>query len=225
MLRRILLVCLVAILAPLMPSAPVFADEATLKAVQEHLYAGRTAEAAAAAEARLAAAPDDDQARFALGAVQFLQAVEHLGQSFHRHGLASGDSVDLRRHDRPALPARPRAAQSRVPSRSTTRPSATCCQAFVDDLAKSEATLAGIDAESDIELPLNLGLIRLDMDGDGEASDGEALWRVVQVVANAWWLDEATAAPAAHRLRRERRAVAAGLLPSADGARRVPAGA
>ena len=35
--------------------------------------------------------PDNDEARFALGAVQFLQAIENLGQAFHRYGLNSGE--------------------------------------------------------------------------------------------------------------------------------------
>ena len=91
MLRRIALACLVT-LAPLGLATPGAADPATLKAVQAYLYTGQTEEASAAAAARLLTAPDDEQARFALGAVQFLQAVENLGQAFHRYGLASGDS-------------------------------------------------------------------------------------------------------------------------------------
>lgn len=195
MLRRNIVACLAAILAPLTLSAPGSADEATIQAVQEHLYAGDTTEAASAAEARLAAAPDDDQARFALGAVQFLQAVENLGQAFYRHGLATGDpSTFGGMMDLPFV-------RMPVPFNPDPQPLdyeafRGVLQAFADDLAKSEATLAAIGAESDIALPLNLGLIRLDMDGNGAASDEEALWRIVQVVANAWWLD----GPAAERL-------------------------
>src|SRR4051812_16642045 len=52
------------------------ASSQLVETVQTDLYAGETAAAANAAEAALAASPADDEARFALGAVQFLQAIE-----------------------------------------------------------------------------------------------------------------------------------------------------
>src|SRR5689334_2088133 len=64
-----------------------------VESVQTHLYAGETAAAADVAAAAIAADSSDDEARFALGAVQFLQAIENLGRAFHRYGLSNGDSV------------------------------------------------------------------------------------------------------------------------------------
>jgi hypothetical protein len=56
-------------------------------AFQGALYAGRTTEAEDLAERRIAEAPTDGQARFALGAARFLRAIERLGQGFYRYGL------------------------------------------------------------------------------------------------------------------------------------------
>ena len=74
----------------LLPSAAQAAS-AFVEAVQAELYGGRLAAAAAVAEQQLETAPDDDQARFALGATRFLQAVERLGQGLYRHGLTSSE--------------------------------------------------------------------------------------------------------------------------------------
>src|SRR5438128_757122 len=64
-----------------------------VESVQTHLYAGETAAAADAAGAALSTDSANDEARFALGAVQFLQAIENLGRAFHRYGLTNGESV------------------------------------------------------------------------------------------------------------------------------------
>jgi hypothetical protein len=159
--------------------------------VQAHLYAGQTAEAASIAEARLAEAPEDDQARFALGAVQFLQAVEHLGQALHRYGLRSekyGSEIGLE-----VLPIlRIPVPKNSDPDELTYDALRGVLDAFVTDLATAEATLGSIEGDQ-IDLPLNIGLIRLDLNGDGQGSDDEALWLIFKVVAGAGWLDEAAA--------------------------------
>ena len=67
-------------------SGRAIASSDVIEKIQYHLYAGQTAEAAAIAQGRLAEAPGDDQVRFALGTIQFLQSVEHLGRALHRYG-------------------------------------------------------------------------------------------------------------------------------------------
>src|SRR5437588_10476624 len=46
-----------------------------------------------------------------------------------------------------------------------------------DGLAKAQATLEGVKS-ADVKLPLHFGLIRMDFDGDGKASEDETLWKV-----------------------------------------------
>jgi hypothetical protein len=50
-------------------------------------------------------------------------------------------------------------------------------QAWVADLRKAEATLAGVK-DPNVKLPLHFGLIRLDFNGDGRADEDETLWKV-----------------------------------------------
>jgi hypothetical protein len=64
---------------------------------------------------------------------------------------------------------------------------------FVANLEMTEATLAKIKSK-EVDLPLNIGLIRLDLNGDGQGAQDEALWRIFAVVAGSdRWLNEEAA--------------------------------
>lgn len=160
-----------------------------VEAVQIHLYAGESAAAAAVAEERLAANPDDDEARFALGAVQFLQAIENLGQSFHRYGLSSGESSVAGLAGLPffRLPVPPNPNPEKIDYDALRG----VLGAVVDDLAKAEQTLAMIDSSS-VDLPINIGLVRLDLDGDGKGSDEEALSKILERIGQGAFVADAT---------------------------------
>jgi hypothetical protein len=163
-------------LAAWMETGPARAASELVETVQARLYAGETSAAAAAAEARLATNPEDDEARFALGAVEFLQAVENLGRSFHRYGLVNGDrsaALTGLPFFRLPIPTNPN------PEKIDYEKLRGVLIALVGDLAKAEATLAGIHGEA-IDLPINLGLVRFDFDGDGKGSEEETLARVLE---------------------------------------------
>ena len=64
-------------------------------------------------------------------------------------------------------------------------------QTFVTDLAAADASLSKVD-DRDVSLPINIGLIRLDLTGDGTAAPEEALWRVFAMVSSLP-IDEAQA--------------------------------
>ena len=51
---------------------------------EKYLLDGKLAEGTKALEGRLKEAPQDDQARFGLGVVQFFQGFEHLGTGLHQ---------------------------------------------------------------------------------------------------------------------------------------------
>lgn len=156
--------------------APVSAQEPVLDVLRTHLYAGRTADAAAALERMVQAQPEDDQARFALGALQFTQAVERLAQFSYRHGLR--DSLQVMFLPFFRLPV----AQNPAPEPLTYDLTRAMLQAVISDLARAEATLAAVDDDA-VKLPLNLGLVHLDVDGDGRGTPGEALWHIYEVIA------------------------------------------
>ncbi|MDQ5968058.1 MAG: hypothetical protein QG625_4215, partial [Cyanobacteriota bacterium erpe_2018_sw_39hr_WHONDRS-SW48-000098_B_bin.30] len=66
--------------------------------VEKYLLEGNLAKGEVDLTARLESHPKDDQARFGLGVLQFLQAVEGLSQDLYRYGLLNVGE------DRPRLP-------------------------------------------------------------------------------------------------------------------------
>jgi hypothetical protein len=162
-----------------------------IETVQSHLYAGETTAAAEAAEAALAAGPADDEARFALGAVEFLQAIEHLGQAFHRYGLNNGESVGgLTGLPFFRLPVPPNPNPEKIDYDALRGVLA----ALVDDLGKAEATLSGVKSTT-LDLPLDIGRIRLDLDGDGKGSEQESLGSILAALGGSEMSGAGAAAP------------------------------
>ena len=137
--------------------------------VESYLLEGKLAEGNAALTARLQAKPNDDQARFGLGMVQFFQGFEHLTAGLYRHGLRT---ERLARNSLPQLSAT-------IPQNPNPQPISyaelrVMLQKFVDDLNAAEATLAAIQAP-DVKLPLHVGLIQLDATGQGKLVSGKMI--------------------------------------------------
>jgi len=148
---------------------------------QAYLGKGQTEAAAAHAGARLSEMPGDAQAQFALGTAQFLLAVEHLGQGLHRYGLRSEYDASLGGLSglpflRLPVPANPE------PQQVTYEGLRAVLSRFVEDLSVAEATLAAIP-DAPVDLPLDLSLIRLDLNGDGTGADEERLLRLFAAVS------------------------------------------
>jgi hypothetical protein len=152
--------------------APAFGAERPL--VDEYLVTGRLAEGHARLVAHLEQHPDDAQARYSQGVVEILQAVERLGQSLHTYGLRSQS---------PKLPfVRLPVPQNPEPKKITYEAFRGIFQQLIDDLSRAEQTLAKVEAD-DVKLPVRVGLVRLDLNGDAQASDDETFWRVFTAVA------------------------------------------
>ncbi len=171
-------------------SGRAVASSDVIEKIQNHLYAGQTAEAATVARGRLAEAPGDDQVRFALGAIQFLQSIENLGRALHRYGLSTSYSDPTGLAGLPIL--RLPVPENPNPEKMTYEAFRGILAAFVVDLATAEQTLSSVKTHA-IDFPLNIGLIRLDLNADGTASEEETLWRIFRQVANLLWLDEHSA--------------------------------
>src|SRR5262249_37535957 len=133
--------------------------------VEAYLLKGQFAEGEAALLGRLKDFPKDDQARFGLGALQFVRAIEHLGQQLHRYGLRSDRGQQLNiPFLRLPVPANPR------PKACTYPAVRKVFEELIADLQKAEATLADVQNEQ-VKLPLHPGSIRLDLVGDGKAGE------------------------------------------------------
>jgi hypothetical protein len=132
---------------------------------EKFLHEGKLGDGETALVEHLKRSPTDDQARFGLGVLQFLRAVENLGQSLDRYGtglnprLAS--NIPFLRLPVPPNPN---------PEKLTYELSRKIFSDFEARLAKAEATLAGIKDDA-VKLRLRLGLIRLDLNNDGKAED------------------------------------------------------
>jgi hypothetical protein len=126
------------------------------------LLDGKTLAGINALNNRLTEDPDDDQARFGLGVLQFVGAVEGLGQKFHKYGLRDvsnswGNIIPLLRLPVPENP---------TPETLTYEDSRRILQSFIDDLAVADATLAKID-DLNVKLPLHVTGMKLNFAGDG----------------------------------------------------------
>ena len=146
------------------------ADVLVPELMASRLQAGETSQLEADLAARLAASPNDDQLRFALGATQFIRTVESMSQDMYRYGLQVPREMDMMLpFFRFPLPQNPN------PQRLDYERMRAVFQGALDGFARTDATLAGLGT-SEIKLPLALGLVRLDLNGDGTASQEESLF-------------------------------------------------
>ena len=157
---------LVAVLSFLVSTSPLLAqkDDAPQFAqplVEPYLMNGQLARGEVALLKHLEENPEDDQARFGLGVLQFLQGVEHLGKSLTKFQLQnSGPFIGTVPFLR--FPVKAGAEPKEVELKDI--------HAMLSEISKlmdkSEKTLKQITSD-DVELPLRLLQINLDYDGDG----------------------------------------------------------
>ena len=116
---------------------------------------------------------DDPTARFQLGFVEFLQAIEGLGQDCYRYGLTQRYlQLPLLRMAVPATPE---------PQPMTYDDLRAMVLRFERQLATAEATLAKV-GDAEVKWHLSLDRVALDFNQDGEIAPAERLWNIfVQV--------------------------------------------
>jgi hypothetical protein len=130
--------------------------------VEKYLHSGELAKGEQVLERALDADPKDDQARFGLGVLRFVRAVERLGQSLYEYGVKS-DSTSTPFLRLP-VPKNPDPVPVSYPALRRV------FERFTADLEKAETTLAGV-TDDKVKLPLRLANIHLDLDGDGKPTD------------------------------------------------------
>ena len=171
MLRKIIAATFAVFLSSLFATA-TNAETATAQLMGDGLRTGKLKELHADLVTRLTATPADDQVRFALGGTEFLMSIEHMSQSMYRYGLEQPRGFE---HEVPFLrfpvPHNPR------PEHLTYEKMRDVLKQAVADFGTAEMTLAGI-GNKEVELPVAVGLVRLDLNGDGTAREDETLWRV-----------------------------------------------
>ena len=143
-------------------------------AAEKYLLDGKLADGAKALEGRLKESPKDDQARFGLGVLQFLQSFEHLGGGLYKYGLRT-EKAFLR----PPPQVKEFLPQNPNPEKLTYAAVRQLVQTFVDDLAKVEATLAEVKDPA-VKLPLHVGLIKIDPFGQGKPISAAFLFERIE---------------------------------------------
>jgi hypothetical protein len=163
-----------AVVALLLSALPARALETSAEATRQHLYAGTIVAGIAELKQRVGADGGDREARFGLGALQFVRAVEHLGEGFYRYGLRAPRTVGV-----PLL-------RLPVPDNPAPVPIGyddfrALLQTFTDDLGTAEASLAAV-GDGEVKLVVDLMKVRLDMRADGKPGDDETLGRILAVI-------------------------------------------
>lgn len=130
--------------------------------VEAYLHTGQFKSGELALEAQLRKQPQDDQARLGLGILRIVQGVERMGQSFYDYGLKPKSTwVPFVRLPIPTNPD---------PQPVSYRKFRSILDNFQHDLMEAERTLAAI-TDDRVKLRIRLAPIKLDLDGDGQATD------------------------------------------------------
>lgn len=141
-----------------------------------YLYEGKLEEGAKALTAALERDPTDRQARYGLGVVRLLQSVEHLAQALHKYGLHDSGVMGQIPFLRLPVPPNP------DPQPVTAADLRATLVRFTADLKLADDVLARLD-DTEIKLPIDIGHVGLDLDGDGKSADNERLWVMYQRIA------------------------------------------
>jgi len=162
-------------------AASAFA-QTTSTEVEGFLVEGKLSEGKTAMQDRVEESPKDADAQYAVGIFSVLISVENLSQNLYRYGL---------RADAPRAPfVRLPVPKNPDPEALTYEKWRAVMQQFIDDLAVAEAELAKVD-DPQVKLKLPVGMVRMDLNGDGKAEDDETFWKVFTAVAwRAAKLDE-----------------------------------
>ena len=132
---------------------------------EQYLTSGELGAGETALKAQLTKSPDDDEARFGLGAVQFFQSFEHLGSSLYKYGLRTeGAFGGMPAPIRGVLPQNPK------PEQVSYADIRQMLQTWVNDLKAAEKTLSAVK-DPNVKLPLHVGLIKVDLTGTGAPVD------------------------------------------------------
>jgi hypothetical protein len=104
-----------------------------------------------------------------LGMAQFTTAVEHLGQSFYRYGLAAPNrNMMMFPVMRMPVPVNPN------PEKIDYLAFRKILETLVVDLDAAEASMAKLE-DTDFKVPLDLAAVHFDFDSDGKTSPAETL--------------------------------------------------
>ncbi|MBB6430322.1 hypothetical protein [Algisphaera agarilytica] len=156
----------------LITALPVGTTVAETPDVQPLLDRGQFGEAKAVLLGHLEQQPGDHDARLALGVTTFLDGIEEFAQTTYSYGVRNfGEDFGMMM---PLLA---------VPVRRNPDPQPVSADDVVAMLERFEEALAEVDdilapiGDEAAQMPLRIGTVHMDLNGDGELADDEGLWR------------------------------------------------
>lgn len=190
-MHRPLSTALLAAALILVNSAVVAQPGADVSELAEKRWsAGQLADAEQDFEALLKTNDRNDDARFALAVTRLFRAVERASQSVNKFGLRPGEAFGVLNMLGAPIPTV--AAPVRPPQPISYADFRGIVETFLADIEGVDKTLAGI-RDDNVRLRLKIGLVRLDLDGDGTATADESLWMIYSLLnRGAGNLDQAT---------------------------------
>lgn len=159
-------------LATISTCPPVFAVDPIEQRLNDLLAKGSLCEAVAEMT-RLSEGSNKNEARLGLAVAKLLQTIERLVQTLARFGADSEIRLPAVVDVRIPIPL------NRQPERASYRQIRSILERMLDDLDDVEKTLSSID-DSEVKLPLRLGSIRLDLNGDGKVEEAEGLSKLYE---------------------------------------------
>jgi len=153
-------------------SAMTYGDDlANYKKFREYVKDGKLVAGEKEFGGLLQQSPQDNGIRVPLGVLQFLRAIEGLGQDYHRYGL------DPARSNRSILMRMP-IPNNPNPEEISYAKARTVLQNLLDRLSKADKTLSDFKP-SGIKIPIAINEISLDLDSNGKSSPNEAVWGAI----------------------------------------------
>lgn len=172
-----ILIASITIAAAPGPNHTISQDDDANWAHASFLYEGRIADGEKALIDALQTDPGNRQLRFGLGTTQFLGAIEGLAQTLHRYGATQESTFGA------FVPfARLPIPKNETPEEVRPADLRAALVQLVETLKRVDDTLRPLD-ETEVKLAIDLGRVRLDLDGDGVASADEGLWRLYEAIA------------------------------------------
>lgn len=154
---------------PTIQADPDKALETSKYLINEFLSEATLAEALVAQQTIVEGKPDDQSEKFRLGIVQFLRALEGLGQDHHRFGLMSGQRMTIPLMRLPVPP-------NDNPEKLTYQEARSIVRRLLKRLTDAQQTLASIKTDgTEIRVPVDLTQLSLDLNNDGTYTDKESI--------------------------------------------------
>lgn len=144
--------------------------------IDEQLQGGQLADAQRVLSDHLSSNSDDDLARFQLGTVQLLQAIQQLAQDGSRYGTLNRAMMI------PFVRVSAFDSTGEEPEQVQYEDLRQMIARFQKSVARAEETLQSITS-TDLYWPLDMNRVSLDLNGDGEYKANERLENLFRLVA------------------------------------------